>query len=440
MLGTDHANTHSPSLEKVMQPRLPRFGVNYVPARNWWYSWLDWERDAIAADLAAIAGLGMDHIRIHCLWPLFQPQPGYISPTALRRLAELLDLADAANLDVSVAVLNGWLSGYVFLPPWVQPSADGPARNIFRDPEVITAQRELFSAIATAIAAHPRFLGFDLGNELGVLHQFGQPATPSEADDWAGAMLAHCEALAPGKLHVNGVDHIHWFNDVGFSRPHLATAGAATSLHTWIKFTGALERFGPNGVGSLHLAEYCVELARAYHTDLDRPIWVQEFGCSPLWLSGADPGDFAERTIRATLACAGLWGLTWWCSHDLRPQLRGFHELEYGLGLLDTENRVKPAGRRLAQLIAELRAAPPPALPRPVALVLPDEQFAHAPGPNDWRFGEQYMALVAEQVRPAVVLASQAGNHTYLAARGIRELIHPGELSLQTLARHQAPA
>lgn len=406
-----------------MHARPPRFGVNYVPARHWWYSWLDWEPNAIAADLEAIAGLGMDHIRVHCLWPFFQPDPGYVSETALARLVALLDLADAAGLDVTVTVLNGWLSGLVFLPAWVERSWRGPARNIFTDPEVVAAERDLLSAIAAAAGAHRRFLGFDLGNELGVLHQFGQPASTAEADSWAAALLAHCAAVAPGKLHVNGVDHIHWFDDVGFSRANLATAGGATAIHAWIKFTGALERYGPDGVGAIHLAEYCVELARAYHRDLARPVWLQEFGCSPLWIGGRDPADFAEATIRATLGCAGLWGLTWWCSHDLSPRLQGLSAMERGLGLLDQANDPKPAGARVARLIGELRRSPPQPLPRPVALVLPDDQFAAVAAPPDWRFAARFMELVAGGLRPAIVLASRATDTAYLQARGISELL-----------------
>jgi hypothetical protein len=46
--------------------RKLRFGVNYVPRRNWWYCWLDWDQHAIVDDLQVIASLGMDHIRIQC--------------------------------------------------------------------------------------------------------------------------------------------------------------------------------------------------------------------------------------------------------------------------------------------------------------------------------------------------------------------------------------
>jgi hypothetical protein len=400
----------------------PRFGVNYVPSRHWWFSWSDWERDAIAADLAAIAQLGLDHIRVQCLWPLFQPNRGYISDTALRRLAELLDLADELGLDVCVAVLTGWLSGFAFLPVWLAESAAGPARNMFTDPEAIAAEQDLFGAIAETIGTHPRFLGFDLGNELGVLQYRLHPATPAEADRWATLMLAHCERVAPGKLHVNGVDHGHWFADVGFSRAQLATTGSATALHTWAKFTGALDRYGPMGVGSLHLADYCIELARAYHTDLRRPLWVQEAGCSRLWLDEAQIPTFLEQTVRNALTCETLWGFTWWCSHDLSPQLRGFDTLEYDLGLLDAANRPKPAARHLARLIAAWRAEPPAPQTRTVGLVLPDALFAGKPAPV-WDAGAAFMALVGEGVHPAIVLASRAEDSAYLAARGIRELL-----------------
>lgn len=400
-----------------------RFGVNYVPSRNWWYSWSDWDRAAIAADLAAIAALGMDHLRAHCLWPVFQPNAGYVSEVALDRLDELLNLAADVGLDVSVTVLNGWLSGFVFLPSWMNSEPTGVPRNLFSDPEVIEAEQRLLEAIAARIADHPSFLGFDLGNELGVLHSFGHRADTAQADSWATTMLAQCEQLAPGKLHVNGVDHIHWFGDVGFSRRGLATTGAATSLHTWIYFTGALERYGPLGVGSIHLAEYCIELARAYHDDLNRPLWLQEFGCSSEWMPTADIPSFAEQTIRATVRCDNLWGLTWWCSHDLHPRLRGFAPLEYDLGLLDVHNRPKPVAEHIAALIAELRSTPPIPAARLVALVLPDDIFAQAPSHPDWRFGSRFMDLVADGLEPAVVLASRRNDQAYLAARGISTLI-----------------
>lgn len=118
------------------------------------------------------------------------------------------------------------------MPAWIGPSWRGERRNLFTDPEVVEAEKHLFTAIAKRLRDHPRFLGFDLGNELGVLQGMEHPAIQEAADAWARTMLAHCEGLAPGKLHVNGVDHVHWFSDFGFSRSALATTGAAAAS-TW---------------------------------------------------------------------------------------------------------------------------------------------------------------------------------------------------------------
>ena len=400
-----------------------RFGVNYTPSKHWWYSWLDWDPRSIARDLRAIGTLGMDHLRIQCLWPVFQPHINYVSDTALDRLRALLDLADGANLDVEVTVLNGWLSGYAFTPAWVEPKWKGEKRNIFTEPEIIEAEKLLFRAIAEEVGSHPRFLGFDLGNELGVLQQRDFPASPSEADRWAREMLTYCEGLSPGRFHVNGVDHTHWFSNYGFTRDNLSNAGAATVLHTYILFTGALQRYGYNGVGSLHLAEYCVELARAYQRDPGRPVWLQEFGASAEWMPADYVPEFAERTIRNAATCAGLWGFTWWSSHDLNPRLKGFAKLEYDLGLLDHENRVKPSGRRVSNLIREFRRQPPAILPRQVALVISDGLLSATPYPPQWTLAKPYMDLISQGVRPAIVLESRLKDDAYLKARGITEFV-----------------
>jgi endo-1,4-beta-mannosidase len=398
-----------------MQSRL-RFGVNYTPSQSWWYCWLDWDRRSIEADLQAVARLNMDHIRIHCLWPYFQPEPNHLSVSALSRLCEVLDIAGDCGLDVQVTVLNGWLSGFTFRPAWQR------TRNMFTDPTMIEAEKRLFSGIADRVGTHPCFMGFDLGNELGVLqHHNGETVTMSEADAWQAAMFAHCEQIAPGKLHVNGVDHLHWFRNAGFSRTALATLGAATSIHAWIGFTGFLDRYGAFSAGGLGLAEYSVELAKAYHCDLSRPVWVQEFGAQTSWIDEAQFPDFAEQTIRRAVTCSGLWGLTWWSSHDLPRHFQSFDPGEYINGLLDPDNRVKPVGARLAELVAEFRQRPPEQVARTVALVLPDHLIDES-GQGVWQLADAFARALEAGIHPAVVLASRTGDQDYLRARGIESL------------------
>ncbi|MCX6872787.1 MAG: hypothetical protein NTW21_03120 [Verrucomicrobia bacterium] len=90
-----------------------RFGVNYTPTKNWFFFWNDFDADAVARDLDAIASLGMDHLRIFALWPHFQPKRTLVSPEHLKRLDQFMRLTAQRKLDVCVSMLNGWIANSV---------------------------------------------------------------------------------------------------------------------------------------------------------------------------------------------------------------------------------------------------------------------------------------------------------------------------------------
>ncbi|MFD6416286.1 glycosyl hydrolase [Streptomyces sp. NPDC060194] len=384
--------------------------MNYVPSGNWWFSWLEWDPASVLDDLRAVSGLGMDHVRVQLLWPVFQPDPAVVNRTALRRLVELMDLADHPDvrLDVSVSVLDGWLSGFTFLPAWLGD------RCMITDEDVVRAELLLFDAVADYVGGHPRFLGLDLGNELSVPN--GRVA-PAAGDRWAARLLDHCEAIAPGRLHVNGVDHQPWFEGRTFSPAGAAAHGGASVLHCYPHWTGAIERYGRDGTGVLHLGEYMAELAEAYAERPGRPKWLQEFGASPVERPAETIPDWAETFVRNTLTSRGVWGCTWWGSHDVDRRYSAFVEYEYDLGLLTVDNEVKPTGARLARLVEELRTDPVRPVDRHVGLVLP------AGRGKGLEAADRFFSLVDEGVRPALVLSEHVDDAPRLAARGIRELI-----------------
>ena len=419
-----------------------RFGANYVPRKRWWYCWQDWDQRAIEADLKAIADLGLDHVRIQCLWPIFQPGISSVSDQALNNLHALLDAADKAGLDVEITVLNGWMSGLAFMPAWVAPLAtpdNGKNWNMFVSPDVIEAEKLLFRKIAGTIGAHRRFLGFDLGNELGVLqNENNNPVSQKEADAWATEMFRYCDEIAPGKFHVNGADDSHYFADFGFSRQNLATTGHATVVHSYVFFTGALDRYKYSDPGSLHLADYMVELAYAYQTDLQRRVWVEEVGTSAEWMPESYLPEFMEHVVRNIVSTGKVWGITWWCSHDIDPAIKGFASLEYGLGLLDLENKPKPLGRKFAALVSEFHHSPSWIMPRKTALVIPERGLSAKPWPPDWTYAKPYMTLVSQGEAPTIVLESRAKDQEYLRARGITNLVRLA--TIRSSIRPQASA
>ncbi|MEU7025616.1 glycosyl hydrolase [Streptomyces sp. NPDC046275] len=417
--------THPPSA-------VPHFGVNYTPSEGWFHHWLDFDLDAVRADLDSVAALGLDHVRVFPLWPLFQPNRALIRPRAVEQLAALVDAAAERGLDVAVDGLQGHLSSFDFLPAWTRT---WHRRNLFTDPAVLDGQATYLRTLAAALADRPNFLGMTLGNEIdqfsGDPHPDPDRITPEQAGHWVRRMLAACEAGAPGRLHLHAAYDAAWYLDHHpFTPGHAARLGAATAVHSWV-FNGTAQRYGGDSFAAGRHAAYLVELSKAWAEDPHRPVWLQEVGAPAPHVPADRAAGFTRTTVAAALDCPDLWGITWWCSHDVDRALADFPELEYGLGLLTNDRTPKPAARALAEAVAEARAAWAPPAPRSTALVvdLPEEVTERAScGPGGRHF-EAFMRLAADGARPAVVLASRTADPAHLAARGITELVTPDELA-----------
>jgi hypothetical protein len=154
-------------------------------------------------------------------------------------------------------------------------------------------------------------------------------------------------------------------------------------------------------------------------------VWLQEVGAPAPHIAAERAAAFTRTTVDAALDCPDVWGITWWCSHDVDRSLADFPELEYSLGLLTTDRRVKPAGRALAEAVAEARAQPRRPRPRGTALILdlPDDAPKRSTCGPGGAFFEAFMRLAADGVRPAAVLASRASDRDHLSARGITETV-----------------
>lgn len=310
------------------------------------------------------------------------------------------------------------MSGFCFFPGWVR---HGVNFGMFTDETMQQAEEAYIRTIAAAVGDSPRFLGFDLGNELSCVTGHAPGLTMEQADAWQERMLRCCMAAVPGKLHNNGVDHQPWMGSRHFSRTSLAAAAPIIPLHCWTKFTGAHAHGGLLGTASIHIAPYMAELAKAYSPAADKPVWIQEIGCSPLWTDGdaQDMTAFALRTLAAAADVPGLWGLTWWCSHDLPASLTGYEPLEYALGLLDTANRPKPYALEMRKWIAAYRA-------RPAVPAVRDTAYIYDPACEQadlFAGAAQYMRYVEAGCRPAIVLRGRETDTAHLRSRGIKTIL-----------------
>ncbi|MGW4671557.1 glycoside hydrolase 5 family protein [Streptomyces sp. NPDC004324] len=404
-----------------------RFGVNYTPSEGWFHHWLDFDADSVRADLDSIAALGLDHIRVFPLWPYFQPNRTLIRPRAVEQLVALADAAAERGLDVNVDGLQGHLSSFDFLPAWTQT---WHRRNIFTGPDVVEAEAAYLRTLAAALADRPNFIGMTIGNEVNQFASGPHPdpdrITPEQAGAWLTRLLAACEEGAPGKPHLHASYDAAWYqDDQPFTPEHSARLGALTAVHSWV-FNGTAQRHGRRGVATEHHAAYLVELSKAWADDPGRPVWLQEVGAPAPLVPAEHAAAFTEATVTNALDCPDLWGITWWCSHDVSRDLADFPELEYGLGLLTNDRRPKPAARTLARIAGERRDHRP--APRTTALVVDTAPGRSVCAPGGPVF-EAFARLTADGARPTTVLASRADDKDHLAARGITEVVTPDQVT-----------
>ncbi|AXL13396.1 glycosyl hydrolase [Microbacterium foliorum] len=406
-----------------------RFGANYTPSKDWMHSWLDFTPDDVRRDFAALAELGLDHVRVFPLWTVLQPNRTLIREKAVDDVRAMVDIAAEFGLDASVDVIQGHLSSFDFVPSWLFTWHD---RNMFTDPTALDGQVSLVRALAGALSEAPNFLGLTLGNEVNQFsahtHPSPWPVTTDEAGAWIETLLAAAEEAAPGAGHVHSEYDAVWYMDGhGFTPAHASRLGEMTTIHSWI-FNGTAQRYGGRSVASDRHAEYLIELSRAFATDRQRPVWLQEVGAPSNCLDESEMPGFLEATLRSAVRTENLWGVTWWCSHDVSRELADFPELEYSLGLIDQHGEAKPIGRRFAELIPELRARA--AVPvRDTAIVVevdphevPVSRAALSPG------GAVFQAWVdacARGIDPAFVTSLEALDPAVLESRGIRTLIRP---------------
>jgi endo-1,4-beta-mannosidase len=358
-----------------------RFGVNYTPTRSWWYCWNDFDADAIAADLDAIALLGADHIRIMLIWPFFQPNPKVVSQAHLDRLNTLMTLAAERKLDVCVTLFVGWLSGFEFKPPFQLDE------SFYQLSESRIPQEHYVRRVAETLKPHDNFLGFDLGNELNVCWFTPQHAI---ANAWSSHMLSLAEACLPDGIHVNGVDHNPWLASATFSPASLATTQKIIPLHCWTFFTGALRRAGEDCFDPrcVRLPAAMAALARSYADDAGKPIWLQEYGMSEDWTDPQNIPRFLHDTTQDAIQSGVSW-FTWWCSHDLDPQYE-FGHLEYSLGLITHDQKIKPQGQVFKELADAYRG-------REVTINRNVDIPAPPPTRNEdssWQWIEEWMGMV----------------------------------------------
>ena len=140
-------------------------GLNYWPRRSAMYMWREHDIAEVRDEMAHIADLGFDVVRLFVLTRDFLPEPGRVDAAMVARLVDVCRAASDAGLRVvpTFVVLN--MSGCIWWPDWML-DAHGSPRDLYLDPALLDAQALLAATCASALAGSDAVRAFDLANEI----------------------------------------------------------------------------------------------------------------------------------------------------------------------------------------------------------------------------------------------------------------------------------
>jgi hypothetical protein len=203
-------------------------GLTYWPRRKGFGWWQAFDRGEARDELAHVAALGCDTVRLCLRWEDFQPGPRRVNSAALNALEQALDAALAAGLRVVAALFPVALGGALQLPFWangadpidelrratrlvgpalvVRPSGGPPllydggyhqnqADDLFTDAAVLEAQRYLIREVVGYFGPHPAIGAWQLGEGLERVHK---PSSEGAVYDWFATMAEALRAQRSG--------------------------------------------------------------------------------------------------------------------------------------------------------------------------------------------------------------------------------------------------
>lgn len=157
------------------------------------YAWREFDAGEIREEMAQIASIGFDGVRIFALAQDFIPLALTVDATMIARLVEVVQMASDAGLAVvpTLVVIN--MSGLMWWPNWML-DARGKPRDLFSDPAILQSQAILAESCATALAGNSAIRAFDLANEI---DDAQQPSSREAGTRWAAALTGAIRKAAP---------------------------------------------------------------------------------------------------------------------------------------------------------------------------------------------------------------------------------------------------
>jgi len=356
---------------------------NFLTGCNYWAShagikmWSNWNPDQIEEDMITLKKSGITTLRIFPLWSDFQPisllRGAYGTPVEcrfgelalpdtdtgkagmseemLQRFACFLELLDKHNMTCIVALITGWMSGRLFVPPALE------GLNPITDPLAIRWETRFVKYLVTKFKSNSTISAWELGNECNCMGK----ATRDEAYEWTALIANTVKAVDPSRPIISGM---HSLSPTGaWSMFDQAELTDILTTHPYPIFT---KHCGNEPINTIRPILHSTAESR-YYADLGgKACLCEELGILGNMIASE---KIAAQYVRSCLF--SLWandcnGLIWWCSADqgqLEEAPYDWFAFERELGIIRDDKTAKPVADEFASFSSFLKSLPFEKLP-----------------------------------------------------------------------------
>ncbi|MDQ3675096.1 MAG: hypothetical protein M3365_12090 [Gemmatimonadota bacterium] len=168
-------------------------GINYWPRHSAMYMWRELDIAEVRDDMARIAALGFDVVRVFTMARDFLPEPLTVAADMVVRLVEVAREAKDAGLKVVPTLVVVNMSGHIWWPVWMLDPYGRPG-DLYSDPTILRSQVLLAETCVRALSGDDAIRAWDLANEI---DDAQQPETRDAAWLWASSLASAIRRNAP---------------------------------------------------------------------------------------------------------------------------------------------------------------------------------------------------------------------------------------------------
>jgi endo-1,4-beta-mannosidase len=295
------------------------------------YMWRELDLGEVREEMAQIASMGFEVVRIFPLTQDFLPRALTVDEKMIARLVDVTQAAKDAGLKVVPTLIVINMSGQMWWPDWMLDKSGRPG-DLFSDPVILRSQALLVESCARALAGNDAIRAFDLANEI---DDAQRPRSRDAGREWASVLADTIRRLSPGTPIRIG-NHVPSLSTTNNMR--VDDLGAITdedAMHAYPLYSDVARSFlDPE------LVPFSCALTSAL-SGRGRPTLMQEFGLctappgragetitddflgtpTPQYLASEEEAAKYYEEVLERLVRTGAAGAYAWCYADYDPLL-----------------------------------------------------------------------------------------------------------------------